>query len=118
MKLKNDFITNSSSTSYIFSSTNKSHTKNRLMVEVDITKINGVNIEEITWEILKEIEETGEYDGENVPFSLNKEQFEYCKQMLESGEKIFYVNSYDDGIGPLGFLEKAENISIQYIDGY
>ncbi len=115
MKTKSDFVTNSSSISYIFTSTNDDHSKDKIMLEVDVTELGSV--EEITLEILKEIEEHGEYDGENVLFSLSDEEYEYCAQMLSDGKKVFYACAQDDE-GPLALLYKSKDINVGYLDGY
>ena len=103
MKIKNDFITNSSSTSYILGDLRKNREKLEANIKYDFS--DSVNI-------IKNEKELNELLDEYSEFLSNDEILE-CKEILKK-DGVLYIINYDETIATLGNIK--ENISENIFD--
>jgi hypothetical protein len=88
MKKKLDFITNSSSTSFIIASIDEALLKVPMVVEVDLTKYIEKKIS--TLDELKKYWLEDRYDSEE------NEQYIECQKMIKEGNVVYFLHCTDE----------------------
>ena len=88
MKKKLDFITNSSSASFIIASTNEELLKVPMTIEVDLDKYTEKKIS--TLEELKKYWLEDRYDNEE------NEQYIECQNLIKEGNIVYFLNCSDE----------------------
>jgi len=99
MKVKQDYVTNSSSTCYLITSVNPEHSSEKMEVTINIAK--SASLTEITPEILEVCKKNISYgmgcygEGYNK-ITIGEDYFEDIEFKLSRGIKVFHASVYEN----------------------
>lgn len=96
MKIRSDFVTNSSNTSFIVGELNQQ--SDEFIVEMKVK----INLKNFYHDQITSIEELVKCQDESV--SMTDDEYKKCKEIIEEGGVVYAIHVSDNGTGPLESL--------------
>jgi len=101
MKTKNDFVTNSSSTSFIITNKSKNIGKGKITIEIDFDSNHIYNETFTTLEELKKCDRFDWFDDEEL---ADDKHYQECIKAIEKGRVVHIIDASNEGEGIEIFL--------------